>query len=115
MGAHGVPLPISLYCLGALLLGAHFLRAENTLLTAVCVLTPLTFLYRRRTSLLVLQALAYGAAGVWADTAWRLVEIRLALGQNWALAVTILGAVALVSIVAGLLLNSRVMRERYPK
>ena len=97
------------------MLSAHFLRAENTFLTTLCLLAPLVFLYRRRISLLVLQAFAYGAAVVWAFIAWRLVEVRLSHGQNWTLAVAILGAVALLSLLAGLLLNSRVMCKHYEK
>ena len=103
------------YGLAALLLGAHFLRAGNIVVTLVCIAVPFAFLYRRRHSLVLLQALAYGAAATWLYTAWQLVQARQSLGQNWALAAAILGAVALYSLLAGLLLNSRVMRERYPK
>jgi hypothetical protein len=63
----------------------------------------------------LLQALAYGAAATWVYTAVQLVQMRQVLGQNWTLAAAILGAVALYSLLAGLLLNSRVMRERYDK
>ena len=37
--------------------------------------------------------------------------MRQALGQKWALAAGILGAVALYSLLTGLLLNSRVIRR----
>ena len=103
------------YCLAALLLGAHFLRAGNMLLVLICIAAPFVFFYRRRPSLLILQACAYGAAATWLYTAWQLVQVRQSLGQNWALAAAILGGVALYSLLAGLLLNSRVMREHYPK
>jgi len=106
---------IVLYGLAALLLGAHFLRAGNMLLVLLCIAAPFVFFYRRRLSLVLLQTLAYGAAATWLYTAWQLVQTRQSLGQNWALAAAILGAVALFSLLAGLLLNSRVMRERYLK
>lgn len=102
------------YCLAALLLGAHFLRAGDIMFALICIAVPFAFLYRRRHSLVLLQAIAYGAAATWLYTAWQLVQARQSLGQNWALAAAILGAVALCSLLAGLLLNSRVMRERYP-
>ena len=102
------------YCLAALLLGAHFLRAGNMLLVLLCIAAPFVFIYRRRPSLVLLQALAYGAAATWLYTAWQLVQVRQSLGQNWALAAAILGGVALYTLLAGLLLNSRVMREHYP-
>ena len=106
---------IVVYCLAALLLGAHFLRAGNIMFTLLCVAVPFAFFYRRWHSLVLLQVLAYGAAAIWLYTAWQLVQARQSLGQNWALAAAILGAVALYSLLAGLLLNSRVMRERYRK
>ncbi len=80
----------------------------------ISIAAPFAFLYRRRYSLVLLQVFAYGAAATWLYTAWQLVQMRQSLGQNWVLAATILGAVALYSLLAGLLLNSRVMRERYP-
>jgi hypothetical protein len=106
---------IVLYSLAALLLGAHFLRVSNMMATLICIAVPFAFLYRRRHSLVLLQALAYGAAATWLYTAWQLVQARQSLGQNWALAAAILGAVALYSLLAGLLLNSHVMREHYPR
>ncbi len=106
---------VILYSLAALLLGAHFLRAGNMMLVLICIAVPCAFLYRGRDSLVLLQTFAYGAAATWLYTAWQLIQTRQSLGQNWALAAAILGAVALYSLLVGLLLNSRVMRERYPK
>jgi hypothetical protein len=103
------------YSLAALLLGAHFLRAGNIVFALICIAAPCAFFYRRWHSLVLLQALAYGAAATWLYTAWQLVQTRQSVGQNWALAAAILGGVALYSLLAGLLLNSRVMRERYPE
>ena len=107
-------LRIGLFITGALLLGAHFLRLGNLDLVALSLCAPLLLLYRKRRVLIVLQLLAYGAAASWIVLAVRLVEFRLQSGQPWKLAAIILGAVALFTLVAGLLLNSRVVRERYP-
>jgi hypothetical protein len=106
---------IAIYAIAAMLIGAHFLRAGNFVMVALCIAAPFAFFYRRRLSLVVLQVFAYGAFATWLYTAWQLVEMRRLLGQKWALAAAILGAVALYSLLAGLLLNSRVMRERYDK
>lgn len=107
-------LRISLYIVAALLVGAHFLRAGNLPLVALCLATPLLFLYRKRWSLIALQFLAYCAAGTWIGVAIRLVQLREQLGQPWTVAVVILGSVALFTLLAGLLLNSRTVRQRYP-
>ncbi|MGP1679846.1 MAG: hypothetical protein ACTS8S_19495 [Giesbergeria sp.] len=108
-------LRISLYVVAALLLGAHFLRAGNFVMLALCLSAPLLFLWRRRWSLIALQLLAYGAAATWIRVAVQLVQVRQQYGQNWTLAAIILGAVALFTLLAGLLLNSRALREHHSK
>jgi hypothetical protein len=107
-------LRIGLFITAALLLGAHFLRLGNLVLVAMCLGAPLLLLYRKRWVLIVSQLLAYGATAIWTVSAARLVEFRLQSGQPWKLAAIILGAVALITLLAGLLLNSRTVRERYP-
>lgn len=107
-------LRIAVFIMAALLLGAHFLRFGDLLPAAACVAAPLLFLYRGRVVLVVLQVLAYGAAAAWIAVAVRLVQARLRAEQPWMLGATILGAVALFTIVAGLLLNSAKLKERYP-
>lgn len=106
---------IGFYTFAALLLGAHFLRGGHVIVALLCMLVPFAFAHRRWVSLLLLQVLAYAGVAVWAYTAWRLLQTRIALGQHWMLAAAILGAVALFSLLSGILLNSRVMHERYPK
>lgn len=107
-------LRISLYAVAALLLGAHFLRAGNVLMMALCVAAPLLFLWRKRWSLVLLQILAYGAALTWIAVAYQLVELRQRSGQPWTVAAIILGSVAVFTFAAGLLLNSRAIKDRYP-
>lgn len=102
------------FTLAAMLLGAHFLRAENFVMLALCVSTPLLLLVKRWWMLVLLQFLAYDAALVWIAEAVHLVVLRQHLGQPWILAAVILGGAALFSILAGVLLNSRSIRERYP-
>ncbi len=107
-------LRISLFVVAALLLGAHFLRAGSLALVALCVAAPLLFFWRQRWSLILLQLLAYCAAATWIAAAIQLVQLREQLGQPWTVAAIILGSVALLTLLAGLLLNARALRERYP-
>jgi len=104
----------SLFVIAALLLGAHFLRTGNSAMVALCLAAPLLFLVRRRWSLILLQILAYGAAVTWIAVAIQLVNLRQQTGQPWAFAAVILGSVALFTVAAGLLLNSRAIKDRYP-
>ena len=107
-------LRIALFVVAALLLGAHFYRDGEYLLALLCPAAPLLFSHRKRWSLILLQVLAYGAAGTWLVTAIRLVEFRQQIGRPWTAAAIILGAVALFTLAAGLLLNSRSIAQRYP-
>jgi uncharacterized membrane protein HdeD (DUF308 family) len=107
-------LRISLFIVAALLLGSHFLRAGNFVMVTLCLAASLLFFYRKRWSLIVLQVLAYCAAGTWIAVAIQLVQTRQQLGQPWTIAAIILGSVALFTLLAGLPLNSRAIRERYP-
>lgn len=83
-------------------------------MVTLCLAAPLLFFYRKRWSLIVLQVLAYCAAGTWIAVAIQLVQTRQQLGQPWTVAAIILGSVALFTLLDGLLLNSRAIRERYP-
>ena len=104
---------IVLFIIAAALTAAHFLRAENYGLVVLSLATPLLFLYRKPGSLVVLQLAAYGATANWLIAALLLVQMRQQIGRPWTTAAIILGAVAMLTLLAGLLLNSRSMRERY--
>ena len=106
-------LRVVLMSVAGLLLGAHFLREGNYFLVAACLAAPLLFLWKKRWSLVLLQLMAYAAAATWIVVAFRLVEIRQQTGRSWTAAVLILGAVALLTLIAGLLLNSRSVTEHY--
>lgn len=105
---------ISLFAIASLLLAAHFLRIGNVPLVALCLATPLLFLYRKRWNLILLQLAAYGATASWLWAALQIAGLRQQAGRPWAGAAVILVADALFTLVAGLLLNSRSMRGRYP-
>ncbi len=104
-------LRVILYVLASWVLAAHFLRQGMLLPVLVCVAMPLLFLVRKPWSRVVLQAFIYGATMVWLFTAVELARERVAEGLPWMRAAAILGVVALVSLCAGLALNSRVFKS----
>ena len=104
----------TLYLLAAALIAAHFFRAGNWSLAGLSVAAPLLFFYRKGWSLILLQFGAYCASAAWLATMLSLVQQRQQTGQSWTAAVLILGAVTLLTLLAGLLLNSRCMRDAYP-
>ncbi|GAB4450137.1 MAG: hypothetical protein Kow0031_32600 [Anaerolineae bacterium] len=106
-------LRVSLVLLSAILLAAHFLRAGNLLLMALCLLLPALLLIRRPWSLWLLQGFAYLGAFIWLTTLAQIVLARMAVGRSYGASVAILGAVALLTLLSGALLNSAVIRRRY--
>jgi len=104
-----------LFVLAAALMAAHFFRAGNWSLVALCLAAPLLFFYKKRWSLILLQLGAYCASACWLAAMLSLVQMRQQSGQSWTAAALILGAVTLTTLLAGLLLNSRCMLEAYPR
>lgn len=96
-----------------LLLGAHFLRADIPSLVLLCLGAPFLLLVARRWALRTVQVALWCGAGVWAFTGLSIGRDRLAAGQPWLRMALILGAVALFTAFAGLLLNARSVKARY--
>ena len=105
---------IGLFLLAVLVMVAHFFRSANWSLVALCLAAPLLFFYKKRWSLLLLQLGAYCASATWLAATLSLVQMRQQSGQSWTTAALILGAVMLLTLLAGLLLNSRCLRDAYP-
>jgi hypothetical protein len=95
------------------LLGAHFYRAAQWPLVAVCLLlVTLLALPRRWVAWLVQAGLALGALE-WLWTAAIFVQQRQALGRPWLRLALILGGVALLTALAALVFRSRRLQRRY--
>lgn len=106
-------LRIVLVVIAALLIAAHFLRQGSLVLMAICLSAPLLLTIRNRWSVIVLQVMLYGAAAIWIHVMLHLIELRTMAGRSWGIAAVILGVVALFTSLAGILLNSRIVRQRY--
>lgn len=105
---------IGLFLLAVLMTAAHFFRAGSWPLVALSLAAPLLFFFKRRWSLILLQLGAYCASAAWLASMLSLVQMRQQSGQSWTAAALILGAVMLLTLLAGLLLNSRCLRDAYP-
>ncbi len=105
---------VGLFLAAVLLIGAHFFRSANWPLVLLSLAAPLLFFFKRRWSLILLQLGAYCASAAWLASALSLVQQRQQSGRPWTAAALILGSVMLLTLLAGLLLNSRCMRDAYP-
>ena len=102
-------LRIFLLALSAILLAAHFLRTFSISLSA-----PFILLIKKRGSLLAVQALTVVAATIWLFTLQGIIQLRIQEGRSWTASAIILGVVAGCTILTGWLLNSPVVKEKYP-
>lgn len=96
-----------------LLLAAHFYRGGQLALVVLSLGLPLLLLVRHRhVPVLLAAGLALGALE-WARTLLAIAEVRMALGLPWQRMATILGGVALFTLLSGLVFLSRALRSRY--
>jgi len=96
------------------LLAAHFLRGGNLGLTLLCLLIPFLLLIKKRWSLIIVQVSLFLGSWIWVRTAIIIIHDRMMLGISWWKILIILGPVAIFTLSAGLLLNSSVVRKKYP-
>lgn len=103
-------LPVILSCL---LLGAHFYRAGQVPLVALCLAAPLLLLLRKPWVPRLFQALLVLGALEWLRSLYVFAAMRIAFEQPWLRLAVILGAVALFTAFSGLVFRSRGLRSRY--
>lgn len=96
-----------------LLLGAHFLRSGHIILAGLSIFVPLMLLIKKRWILLVVKWLAYSGAIVWIQTIFFLVQQRRIAGVPWVRMLLILSGVTVLTLYAGYLLNSDIVKQRY--
>lgn len=99
--------------LSLLLLGAHFYRAGLPLLTALCGVLPALLFLRAAWVPRLFQGLLLLGAMEWLRTLYMLAAMRIAWGEPWTRMGIILGAVALLTGLSGLVFRSRKLRSRY--
>jgi len=108
-------LRIVLLIISSLLLGAHFLREGKIFLTVLYLVLPLLFFLKKKWSLILLQIFIYAGVLVWVQTLISLIVARIDMGAPWLRMAIILGVVILITLISGLLLNSRLIKEKYSK
>jgi len=96
-----------------LILGAHFLRGGNTVLTLVLISAPLLLFVKKPWSFYMVKFFLYMGALAWLYTAYELMVQRMAWGEPWLRMVLILAGVALFTAWSGMLMNSKVFRNPY--
>lgn len=99
--------------LSFLLLGAHFYRAGLLPLTLASVAVLFLLLLRKTWVPRLFQALLLLGALEWLRTLYAFAAMRIAWGEPWTRLALILGGVALFTALAGLVFESKRLKERY--
>ncbi|MFC1740327.1 hypothetical protein ACFL0N_02465 [Pseudomonadota bacterium] len=99
--------------LSFLLLGAHFYRAGLVPLTVLCAITPLLLFMRKSWIPRLFQILLLAGALEWLRSLYFFAAMRIAWDQPWTRLAIILGTVALLTALSGLVFNNRKLRRIY--
>ncbi|MGB5722589.1 MAG: hypothetical protein WBM34_17990 [Woeseiaceae bacterium] len=99
--------------LSLVVLGAHFMRYDNSIgVAASAVLIALLFVRQAWVARLLQIILVLGALE-WLLTLYELAQVRVALGQPYVRMIVILGLVAAVTLCAALLFQSPTLKKIY--
>jgi len=99
--------------LSALLLAAHFSRADNLLVVVFSLMAPLLLLVRKPWVARAFQVVLLLGALEWVRTLVAIAAARQALGAPWLRMALILGAVALLTASSALVFGSKALKARY--
>jgi hypothetical protein len=99
--------------LSFLLLAAHFYRAGHLIITALCIGVLFLLFLRESWVPRMFQVLLILGALEWLRTLYSIASMRVAFEQDWTRLAVILGAVALLTALSGLVFKSEGVRARY--
>jgi hypothetical protein len=95
------------------LMAVHFYRAGNIVLSGICAVLPLLLFFRDHRIPILIRVILLAGAAEWLHTLYGFVQARIALDQPWTRLAIILGAVALLTALSGLVFGNRAVRRRY--
>lgn len=95
------------------LLAAHFSRAGLFPLMILSLAVPLLLFIKRRWVARSIQVLLVLGALEWIRAMLGYIEIRKSLGDDWTRLAIILIAVALLTVLSGLVFRSKTLRKTY--
>ena len=96
-----------------LLLGAHNYRAGLVPLAVLSVACPLLLFMKKSWIPRLFQVVLLAGALEWLRSLYFLAAMRIAWDQPWTRLAIILGAVALLTALSGLVFNNRKLRSYY--
>ncbi len=99
--------------LSAVVLAAHFSRADNFPMIVFSLIAPAILLVRRPWIARAFQVVLVCGALEWVRTMIAIAAQRQATGEPWTRMAVILGVVALVTALSALVFQTKSLRARY--
>lgn len=99
--------------LSFLLLGAHFYRAGLVVVAGLCIVSLFLLLLRKSWVPRLFQVLLLLGALEWLRSMYFFIAMRIAWGEPWTRLAIILGTVALLTALSGLVFKNRKLRAYY--
>ena len=99
--------------LSFLLIAAHFFRAGQVYLALFCVLILFLLIPKKTWVPRTFQVLLIVAALEWLRSLFMFVQMRIAFDAPWTRLAIILGTVALLTALSGLVFRGMALRKRY--
>lgn len=99
--------------LSFLLLGAHFYRAGLVVVAGLCIVSLFLLLLRKSWVPRLFQVLLLLGALEWLRSMYFFIAMRIAWGESWTRLAVILGTVALLTALSGLVFRNGKLRTYY--
>ena len=96
-----------------LLMSAHFYRAGHVALTIFCFLSLFLLALKKTWIPRLFQLLLIGGALEWLRTLYNFAQVRIAFDQPWTRLAIILGTLALLTALSGLVFTNKALKDRY--
>jgi hypothetical protein len=104
---------IVLLSISWLLLAAHFSRSNLNIVAVICLLVPLLLFTGKKWALKLIAILTALGAMVWVHTAWKLINSRMASGEDWNRMAIILFAVAIYTLFTAIFIYSSKLLNKF--
>jgi len=99
--------------LSFLLMSAHFFRVGQIYLAGACIVILILLLPKKTWVPRLFQVLLIAASLEWLRTLYMFVQVRIAFDEPWTRLAIILGTVALLTALSGLVFTGKALRARY--
>lgn len=96
-----------------LIMAAHLSRNGLDLIAILWLFFPVILFTRRKFNLWFCQLALFLGSAEWIRSALKYIDARIAMGEDWTRLAIILFSVAAFTLISGLLLFARPIRERY--